>query len=239
MDLTKRDMALIYGERSFTIRVYRDESGIEAPGWCAIIIENRTPLRHELGRTTSLAECFAGAVGFLTAVVEAQPRARICRRVTRTPSRRVRLSRYEIVAHVSLELEDTTPETAAATFRRDLLARAGRDVVISGLAVWRPTTEKAAAPLPVPLQQQLAHFFAGVARCAAVAETAFRARVERIFASEDPGAASVALVWQPAIVAMESPTADGPGSEDWGGERSLGASTRRGDHDDRIGLPWS
>jgi hypothetical protein len=72
MDLTKRDMTLIYGERSFAIRAYREEGGLDAPGWCAIIIENRTPLRHELGRTPSLAECFAGAVGFLTAVVEAQ-----------------------------------------------------------------------------------------------------------------------------------------------------------------------
>jgi hypothetical protein len=149
------------------------------------------------------------------------------------------MPRYEIVAHVSLELEGATPEAAAATFRDDLLARAGGDVVLRGLAVWRPATETAAAPLPIPLQRQLADFFAGVARSAAVAETAFRARVERIFASVDPDAASTALAWQPATVAAENPTADSLRSEDWGGERSLGTSTRRGDHDDRIGLPWS
>ena len=70
MDLTKRDMTLTYGGRTFAIRAYRDDDGPGGPGWCPVIIENRTPLGHDPGSNPSLAGCFAAAVAFVTAVVE-------------------------------------------------------------------------------------------------------------------------------------------------------------------------
>lgn len=101
------------------------------------------------------------------------------------------MPRYEIVAHVAVELEATTPEAAAAAFKQDLRAGAGGAVALRGLAVWRRSAGPAPAPLPLSVRRHLAEFFAGVARCAADAEAAFRARVEDIFASvagEGPGA---------------------------------------------------
>lgn len=70
MDTTKHDMALTYGGRTFAIRAFRNGSGPGDPGWHAIIIENRTPLRHEQGPNLSVAGCFAEAVRFLTAAVD-------------------------------------------------------------------------------------------------------------------------------------------------------------------------
>lgn len=70
MDLTKRDMTLTYGGRTFAIRAYRDDDGPGGTGWCPVIIENRTPLRHDPGSNPSLAGCFAAAVAFVTTMVE-------------------------------------------------------------------------------------------------------------------------------------------------------------------------
>ena len=72
MDLTKRDMTVVYRGRTFALRAYRDGVGPAGPGWCPVIIENRTPLRHEQGPSRSPAGCFAEAVRFLTALVEAE-----------------------------------------------------------------------------------------------------------------------------------------------------------------------
>ena len=92
------------------------------------------------------------------------------------------MPRYEIVAHVALELDGDTPEAAAETFRRDLLAGAGGRVAVSGLAVWRPGVGPAPGPVSSSLRRQLADFFAGVARSAAGAEATFRAEVEALLA---------------------------------------------------------
>ena len=72
MDLTKRDMSLSYGGRTFAVRAYRDGNGPGGGEWHAIIIENRIPLRHGQAPTRSLAGCFAEAIRFLTGLVEAQ-----------------------------------------------------------------------------------------------------------------------------------------------------------------------
>jgi hypothetical protein len=72
MDLTKRDMVLAYEGRTFAVRAYRDGGGPDGGDWHAIVIENRTPLRHEQGPSLSPAGCFAEAVRFLTALVEAE-----------------------------------------------------------------------------------------------------------------------------------------------------------------------
>jgi len=71
MDLTKHDMALTYGGRTFTVRAYQDGSGADGPVWHTIIVENRTPLRHAQGPSSDLPGCFAEAVRFLTAMVDA------------------------------------------------------------------------------------------------------------------------------------------------------------------------
>ena len=65
-DLSKRDMTVVYGDRTFALRAYRD-----AQQWYGIIIENRTPIRHGLAPAADPATCFAAAVGFVTATVDA------------------------------------------------------------------------------------------------------------------------------------------------------------------------
>ena len=74
MDPTKRDMMLTYGGRTFAVRAYRDDGQGADPAWHAVIVENRTPLHHERGPSPSPAGCFAEAVRFLTALVDAPPR---------------------------------------------------------------------------------------------------------------------------------------------------------------------
>ena len=66
LDLTKRDMTVVYGDRTFALRAYR-----EGREWHGIIIENRTPIRHGLAPAADPATCFAAAVGFVAAAVDA------------------------------------------------------------------------------------------------------------------------------------------------------------------------
>ena len=72
LDLSKRDMTVVYGDRTFALRAYRD--GRE---WRGIIIENRTPIHHWLAPAADPAACLAAAVGYLAAAVDAAggPRA--------------------------------------------------------------------------------------------------------------------------------------------------------------------
>ena len=72
MELIKRDMVLAYGGRTFAVRAYRDGSDPVGRDWHTLVIENRTPLRHEQQGSASPADCFAGAVRFVTTLVEAQ-----------------------------------------------------------------------------------------------------------------------------------------------------------------------
>lgn len=65
LDLTKRDMTVTYGNRSFVLRAYRDNGA-----WHGIIIENKTPVHNSLGPAADAASCFAAAVHFVAAVVE-------------------------------------------------------------------------------------------------------------------------------------------------------------------------
>jgi hypothetical protein len=66
LDLVKQDMKVVYGDRTFALRAYRDDGA-----WHGIIIENRTPIRHGLAPAADPATCFAAAVGFLAAAVDA------------------------------------------------------------------------------------------------------------------------------------------------------------------------
>lgn len=125
---------------------------------------------------------------------------------------------YEIVAHLAVELDDTTPESAAAAFKRDLLARAGGAVTLHGLAVWRPSSGPGAATLPPPVQRHLTDFFTGVAGCAATAEAAFRVRVEEIFADTAPDATADVLGQHLSAVAVEIAGSDHRAAACWEGE---------------------
>jgi hypothetical protein len=66
LDLAKRDMTVIYGERTFALRAYR-----EGGAWHGVIIENRTPIGHWLEPAADSASCLAAAVAFVTAAVDA------------------------------------------------------------------------------------------------------------------------------------------------------------------------
>ena len=66
LDLSKRDMTVVYGDRTFALRAYREDHT-----WRGIIIENRTPIHHWMAPAADPAACFAAAVGFLAATVDA------------------------------------------------------------------------------------------------------------------------------------------------------------------------
>jgi hypothetical protein len=92
------------------------------------------------------------------------------------------MPRYEVVTHITVDLDGEIPEEAAAVFRRELVARSG--IALHSLAVWPSQNGATPTPLPPPFQQQLVDFFAAVARHAAVEEEVFRARVEDILGPE-------------------------------------------------------
>jgi hypothetical protein len=72
LDFPKQDMTFDYGERSFALRAYRDDGS-----WHSVIIENSTPLRNTLPPTADAAKCFAQAVAFVTAAVDAAGRVQV------------------------------------------------------------------------------------------------------------------------------------------------------------------
>ena len=90
------------------------------------------------------------------------------------------MPRYEIVAHVTRELDCASAEEAATEFRRQLLTDAGLVDALLHLAVWRDDPAPAVSPLPTSLRRSLVNFFAALERCADEAEEAFRGRVEAI-----------------------------------------------------------
>jgi hypothetical protein len=71
LDLAKRDLIHTRGGRTFAVRAYLDGSHPAGPGWHAIIVENRTPLRHTLSPTGDAGACLAAAIRFLNAAVAA------------------------------------------------------------------------------------------------------------------------------------------------------------------------
>jgi hypothetical protein len=75
LDFPKEDMTFDYGERSFALRAYRADGS-----WHSVIIENKTPLRNTLPPTADAAKCFAEAVAFVTAVVNAAGRPQVAKR---------------------------------------------------------------------------------------------------------------------------------------------------------------
>ena len=98
------------------------------------------------------------------------------------------MARFEIVAHVTRELNCETAEEAAALFRRQLLAEARLADALVHLAVWRQETEDDTSPLPPSLRDDLVGFFTSIERRAAEEEAAFRWRVEAILLASNDAA---------------------------------------------------
>jgi hypothetical protein len=71
LDLAKRDLALVLGGRTFAVRAYLDRRAPDGLGWHTVIIENRTPLNHDLMPTEDPEACLNAAIRFLTAAVAA------------------------------------------------------------------------------------------------------------------------------------------------------------------------
>jgi hypothetical protein len=93
------------------------------------------------------------------------------------------MPRYEIVAHLTCELDCATAEDAAALVRRQVLAETGAKADVVHLAVWRHDPPPAASLLPAQLRQQLREFFVALERCASDTEQAFRERVAAILSN--------------------------------------------------------
>jgi hypothetical protein len=75
LDLTKRDMTVTYGNRSFALRAYRDNDA-----WHGVIIEDKTPVRNSLGPAPDAASCFAAAVHFVAAMIDTAGRPSLVER---------------------------------------------------------------------------------------------------------------------------------------------------------------
>jgi hypothetical protein len=107
------------------------------------------------------------------------------------------MPRYEIVAHITRDLDCASAEDAATEFRRQLLTDARLADALLHLAVWREDPAPATSPLPTSVRRGLEDFFAALERCAGEAEEAFRGRVEAILmgpasaAGDEDGAQSV------------------------------------------------
>jgi len=110
------------------------------------------------------------------------------------------MPRYEIVAHVTREIDCGSAEEAATEFRRQLLMDAGLADALLHLAVWREDPAPATSPIPTSVRRSLDDFFAALERSAGEAEEAFRGRVEAILmvpasaAQDEHGAQSVPAV---------------------------------------------
>lgn len=96
------------------------------------------------------------------------------------------MAHYEIVAHVTRDLDCETAEEAAALVRRRLLSESEPGVNLLHLAVWRQDPAPNVSPLPRRLRQKLLDFFGDLERCAQEAEEAFRGRVEAILMAPAP-----------------------------------------------------
>jgi hypothetical protein len=89
------------------------------------------------------------------------------------------MPRYEIVAHVTRELD------------WQLLADARLADALVHLAVWRQDADEASSALPSSLRRGLLDFFASVERSAAEAEALFRGRVEAILLAQGDAASEM------------------------------------------------
>lgn len=90
------------------------------------------------------------------------------------------MPRYEIVAHVTSEIDCPSAEEAAAIVRRQIMDGPAGPNQLHHLAVWRDDTAAASSPLDPVIRAKLVDFFTALEQCAADAEETFRGQVEAI-----------------------------------------------------------
>ena len=90
------------------------------------------------------------------------------------------MARYEVVVHLTCEVECTSAEEAAAIVRRQMFPVPLAAERLLHLADWSGDQALPASPLTPVVRQHLLAFFTTLTQCAGEAEEAFRDRVEAI-----------------------------------------------------------
>lgn len=90
------------------------------------------------------------------------------------------MPRYEIVAHVTSEMDCQNAEEAAAIIRRQIADGPTGPNRLLHLAVWREEPGETPSPVDSTIRDKLVDFFLTLERRAAEAEETFRGQVEAI-----------------------------------------------------------
>lgn len=213
MDFEKRDLTVSYGGRTFAVRTYHDQDQESGAGWHAVIVEHHTPLHGGQGVHASPSSSLAEALGIVLGLVDAQAGTGVERDDRASAQEGLPMPRYEVVAHLVVTSNASTPEEAVTMLKREVLAAAPGAVALRNLAVW--PAAQSPSPLPDFLRQQLAAFFTGVEQCAMREEDAFRARVAEILLGAAVGSDAGTQVLQAGggdLPAMESWESEGGAS---------------------------
>jgi hypothetical protein len=90
------------------------------------------------------------------------------------------MPRYEIVAHITSELDCQNAEEAAAIVRRQIADGPAGPNQLLHLAVWREEPAEVPSPVAPRIREKLVEFFTTLEQSAAEAEETFRGQVEAI-----------------------------------------------------------
>ena len=90
------------------------------------------------------------------------------------------MPRYEIVVHVTREMDCTSADEAATIIRRQVMEGPAGPNQLLHLAVWQEATAAVPSPVDPVIRGKLVEFFRTLEQCAAEAEEAFRGQVEAI-----------------------------------------------------------
>ena len=90
------------------------------------------------------------------------------------------MARFEVVLHLTCELDCVSAEEAAAIVRRQMFPEHLAAERLLHLAVWREDQAPDASPLTPVVRQKMLDFFTALEQCAGEAEETFRDRVEAI-----------------------------------------------------------
>lgn len=115
------------------------------------------------------------------------------------------MPRYEIVVHVTSEMDCTSAEEASAIIRRQILESPTGPNQLMHLAVWREAPATEPSPVDPAIREKLVDFFRTLEHRAAEAEEAFRGQVEAILLGT--------LIREDTTATRPSPRAEGAASE--------------------------
>lgn len=90
------------------------------------------------------------------------------------------MPRYEIVVHVTSEMDCTSAEEASAVIRRQIMEGPAGPNQLLHLAVWREASAHEPSPVDPVIRDKLIDFFRTLEHRAAEAEETFRGQVEAI-----------------------------------------------------------